>query len=277
MYESYQGGGKSVYSMALKMDESITSEAYKDLRTALIQSVRDIHVEHSEVSDKLFQMAAFLKCFKTVVSLNYDFLVYWAMLAGNNKWGPWFKDCFVNGTFDEDWERFRKAYRGAKESTLVFYPHGNLILASDLSGDEQKIVSGERENLLDTVVGKWESGDYTPLFVSEGTSKQKIQAINRSPYLGNVYNSVLGRLGSNIVAFGWSMRDQDNHILEAICSNKDIEALAVSVIVSEDVESRCTDIKRKISQTEGANSIEIVFFDAESMGCWLNPASDGAP
>jgi hypothetical protein len=257
---------------ALRVRDSITSEAYKDLRTALIHSVRDLHVAYVQVSDKLLQMATFLGRFKTVVSLNYDFLVYWAMLTGNSEWGQrWFKDCFIQGRFDEDWQRLREGYGGAKGSSLVFYPHGNLVLATDFYGDEHKIANDEFENLLDTVVRKWESAEYTPLFVSEGTSHQKLQAINRSPYLTNVYNSVLGDLGSRVVVFGWSIGDQDDHILKAICSNDKLKALAVSVVECENIKSRCTHIEEKIRKTKGDDRFEVVFFDAKSKGCWVNP------
>jgi hypothetical protein len=159
---------------ALDIKDAITSKAYEDLRFALIQSVRDIHVEYDQVSDKLLQMATFLKRFKTVVSLNYDFLVYWATLVGNNEWGQkWFKDCFIKSRFKEDWQWLRNPHRGADGSTLVFYPHGNLVLATDLFGEERKIVRDDFDNLLDTVVRKWQSGNYTPLFVSEGDFSAK--------------------------------------------------------------------------------------------------------
>ncbi len=257
---------------ALDINDPITSKAYEDLRTALIRSIRDIHVNYDQVSDKLLQMATFLKQFETVVSLNYDFLVYWAMLVGNSDWDQqWFKDCFVDGKFEKDWKWLRKPLGNAGGTTLVFYPHGNLILATNLFGDEYKIVKDESGNLLDKVVHEW--GNYTPLFVSEGTSEQKLQAINRSLYLMSVYRSVIGDLGSRVVIFGWSIGDQDDHILKAICSNVHLEYLAVSVVVSEDedVRRKCSRVENKIRGTKGGNGFEVVFFDAKSKGCWANP------
>jgi hypothetical protein len=216
-------------------------------------------------------MATFLKQFQTVVSLNYDFLVYWAMLAANERWGcTWFKDCFLKGTFEEDWERLRAPYGAADGATLVFYPHGNLVLATDLYGNEIKLANNDYESLLDSIVRNWESGTYTPLFVSEGTCRQKLQAIYRSRYLLNVYTSVLGDLGSNVVVFGWSMSDQDVHILDAICSNTALKVLAVSVRMHGDIESRCNQIEKKIRAASGDMKREVVFFDPESEGCWVS-------
>ena len=258
---------------ALDINDPRTSKAYENLRAALIQSIRDIHAEYGQVSDKLLQMATFLKSFKTVVSLNYDFLVYWAMLAGNSDWNQqWFKDCFVNGKFEEDWQWLREPVGNAEGATLVFYPHGNLVLATDLFGLEHKIVRDESKDLLEKVVSKWESGDYTPLFVSEGTSEQKLQAINRSSYLSSVYRCLFEDLGSRIVIFGWSIGDQDEHILKTICSNDDIETLAVSVVMSdgENIESKCTHVEKKIRETMGDNGFEVLFFDSKSKGCLVN-------
>lgn len=257
---------------ALEIDDSATSKAYEDLREALIQAVRQIHVEYAQVSEHLLTIACFLKRFKTVISLNYDFLVYWAVLVGNEEWKPnWFKDCFIKGKFEEDWDRLREPYDNAEGSTLVFYPHGNLVLAADLFGGETKIATGEFGNLMDTVVEKWASGQYSPLFVSEGTSAQKLQAINRSPYLKNVYEHALKDLGTRIVIFGWSLGDHDEHVLNALCENQKLKAIAVSVVVSGDTEGKCDQIEKKIRKASGNREIEVIFFDAKSDGCWAIP------
>ena len=54
-------------------------------------------------------MYQFLRGFDTVISLNYDLLVYWTMTYGLDiQDGHLFKDCFLgNGMFDDAWQRFR--------------------------------------------------------------------------------------------------------------------------------------------------------------------------
>ena len=257
---------------ALKIHDSVTSRAYEDLRNALICTIKDIHVEYKDVEDRLLAIANFLMHFRTVVSLNYDFLVYWAILVGNTTWNQqWFKDCFIKGKFADDWEYLRKPYVNVGDSTLVFYPHGNLVIATDLFGSETKIKTEKFDTLMETVVDKWESGEFSPLFVSEGTSKQKLQAINRSLYLKNVYESVLPKLGSCIVILGWSMGDQDAHILNALCKNEDITDIAVSVRKSDGIEDKCDCIEKRIREATKSRSIKVVFFNAASKGCWANP------
>lgn len=234
---------------ALGIDDNVTSTTYDELRNALVKTVRDIHVTYDEVRDRLPRIAGFMRRFSTVVSLNYDFLVYWAMLVGNKEWGQnWFKDCFIHGKFDPDWAQYREPYGIANGSTLVFYPHGNMVLATNLFGEEIKLITEEFESLLDTIIGKWEVGEYTPLFVSEGTSSQKLHAISRSAYLTSVYNTVLPELGNRIVIFGWSMSDNDQHILDAVARAKP-HVIAVSVRRGhKDLDDHCAAIERKLKR-----------------------------
>jgi hypothetical protein len=156
-------------NQALRVKERVTDKVYKKVRSALVKAVRDTHVKYDDAKPFLCRIGEFLKKFSTVVSLNYDLIVYWAMLASNREHGQWFKDCFVKGKFNNDWKTFRAPYK-ADGSTLVFYPHGNLALVSDLNGRETKIQADNFSTLLATVVEKWESGEYSPVFVSEGTS-----------------------------------------------------------------------------------------------------------
>jgi hypothetical protein len=48
-------------------------------------------------------------------------------------------------------------------------------------------------------------------------------------------------------------------------------ALAVSVIECDNIKSRCTHIEEKIRKTKSDDRFEVVFFDAKSKGCWVNP------
>jgi hypothetical protein len=94
-------------NQALRVDEASTTKAYQDIRTALVVSVRNVHPVYESVTRYLPAMHEFMRRFDTVLSLNYDLLVYWAMMEGNRTNGTWFKDCFVKGIFDDDWTRFR--------------------------------------------------------------------------------------------------------------------------------------------------------------------------
>lgn len=254
---------------ALKIEDAKTQKAYKSLRTALVRTVHDVHPDHADISNHLRQIAKFMERFKTVVSLNYDLLVYWTMLYGNNLHKNQFKDCFIHREFDSNWERYRKPYGNATHSTLVFYPHGNLALATDLNGRETKLTASSSD-LLKTVTSEWESKKYTPLFVSEGTSRQKVATINRSHYLKTVHDSVLPTLGKRVAIFGWSLGTNDEHILGAICRGN-LKDVAVSVLTSKPkYKAKCSEIKRKIANASKGKKVNVVFYDANSQECWRN-------
>ena len=204
-------------------------------------------------------------------------------MLGNDYLGNWFKDCFtifenvsnecVGLYFRDDWEILREPYK-ADGSTLVFYPHGNMILAINRFGEEIKLKLEEDAflSLRDKGLRCWETGEVIPLFVSEGTTDQKERSIRRSVYLSTVYHEVLPNLGKSIVIFGWSFSDNDIHILRAILRNSYLERLAISVYDENNFGSFSSEVQRKIRQIKqeisNNNELEILFFRAQSNGCW---------
>jgi len=251
---------------ALSIRETETSSTYEALKTALVQTVQKVHVPYERVKDKLLSIGNFLKSFQSVFSLNYDLIVYWTMTTTNDALGQtWFKDCFQSGSFDYDWRRYEKNYLNAEGATLVFYPHGNLALAVNLDNREEKIKASSTD-LLETVLSAWKAESHSPLFVSEGMSKQKQHSIGGSPYLATVYNSVFPDIGDRIVIFGWSMcLDSDKHILEAIKESKP-SIIAISVKNGKDNPDTLESRFRSVIQDDG---VVIRFFDADSEGCWI--------
>lgn len=254
---------------ALGIKEKITEPVYSETRDALIKAVRHVHPAHEDVASHLPQVAEFMGRFKTVLSLNYDLIVYWAMLF-NADLDVKFKDCFVAGNFRYDWNDFRKPISRKKKVTLVFYPHGNLILASPLQSGEEKIsVSRDFERLLGTIFDTWTDKQYIPLFVSEGLNEQKIRAISRSSYLSTVNESVLHNCGKSVAVYGCSLADNDDHILEGL-SKGHIERIAVSVYMqASDYEEYCSMVSKKLKKFFRGKPMELKFFDSASSGCWI--------
>lgn len=255
---------------ALGSPSADITSAYEEVRTALIEAVHAVHPVHADTAAELLRAAGYASRFQTVVSLNYDLTLYWAMLLFNEENGNWFKDAFRNGEFQTDWEYMRRPYGRAEGATLVFYPHGNLSLARDYLGEESKISAGAND-LLNTITGSWSSGQYVPIFVSEGTSKQKVSAIRRSRYLGVVLEDVLPGLGEDIVVYGWSFDERDQHVLDAMSTNAP-NNMAVSVFTGQpDAEQQayCHHVLRAINRSMPDTTV--TFFDSQSPGCWKNP------
>ena len=255
----------------LEIDDDKTKDYYYEIRDSLINTIRDIHPTHETVENLLPLIANFLKDFTQVLSLNYDLLVYWSMLEGNDRLGgQWFKDGYVYGEFDNDFADYMYEKKSpARGATLIFYPHGSLFFVTDIDGNEKKLSRYEDEVLLETILARWEEKDYIPLFVSEGDTTAKFHAIKRSNYLNTVYNSVLKRMTGSLVIYGWSASEQDEHIFNGI-DHKDITDIAVSVHTENpNWKSYCQKIANQIDSTHNLKDVNLYFFDSQCEGCWI--------
>jgi hypothetical protein len=251
---------------SLEIPDQRTHEAYVRVRDCLIQAVRDVHPEYHQITDHLPNMYRYLKEFDTVLSLNYDLLVYWTVAYGLNiPDGHMFKDCFVDGgVFDDDWRRFRKLYK-ERVNTLVFYPHGSLALCRNNIEEVFKIraLGG---GLLEAILQEWKNERVVPLFVSEGTMRQKVASIQNSYYLSTVYREVLTAPRKTLTLFGWGLGEHDRHLLKRMKATG-IERVAVSVF--RGYQPYCNMAYQIIQDDLGP--VDVDFFDSESPGCWVQP------
>jgi hypothetical protein len=253
---------------SLVIKDRKTRVAYQVVKNALIRTVQLIHPHQAAVLEKIDKGIDFLRNFSMIASLNYDLLLYWTIMQANDI-NPRikFKDCFVNpsGSFRYDWKNMQAPIRGETKSILCFYPHGNIAIVKDEFNENTKIVASS-SRLLSTIVNRWSSG-YSPLFVSEGSTKQKLSSINESPYLNRVYNSVLPNIGDTLVVYGSSFQKNDAHIFNAILSGT-VNKMAISVHKpsNPNCQIKCSEIKNMLNKIR---PIHITFFDAESTGAWI--------
>ena len=158
------------------------------------------------------------------------------------------------------------------KDTLVFYPHGNLVIAESFFEGELKIKvrSGVgRDDLLTAIGAKWKEGGLKPVFVSEGSSSEKVSSIGRSDYLRVVYEKLIpSKVGDGLVVYGWGMHENDYHILEAV-RLRGIKRVAVSVFRDEGADEYCQHVKSSLKKV-GIDP-ELYFFWSDSDGCWNNP------
>jgi hypothetical protein len=272
----------------LERDTNEIDKVSNNIKNSLIRAVHEVHPEHINVSDKLLSAATFASRFKTVINLNYDLTFYWGFLLFNSSDEGnrnQFKDGFgkKNPTarlrFNENWEWLRRPPGPSDNTTRVFYPHGNLCLTRRLSGDEFKVTASDfpTGTLLNEITRKWSEPDCFPLYVSEGTSRQKRAAIRRSDYLSNVYENVLTKIDEtddgNLLVYGWSFGNGDDHILEALKKNK-FHTIAISVysgVETSEQQAFCLEVSAKIRKN--FDDVKLFFFDSQSPGCWIHPTS----
>ena len=255
-------------NQVLNIDCTLIDSAYINIRDALIRTLRDIHISYSEALPHLPSIYNFMRLFKTVASLNYDLIVYWAAMLGNHELGRWFKDCFTPYYLDEDWEKYLEPIGEASGATLFFYPHGNLVLHREDFLTRKIITRPDlyTHDLLNEILSCWEKNAFIPVFVCEGRQDDKVRSISNSSYLDRVFYEVLPNLESKLVIYGWSIGQQDQHIIEQI-KKAELSRVAVSVF-REDKEymERVKGIFSRIGVQD------VIFFDAESPGAWNNPS-----
>lgn len=258
-------------NIALDIRDQQTRLAYEHVRDCLIRAVQSIHPEYHEVEQQFPAIATFLSSFKTILSLNYDLTLYWVLMYANRiNNGHSFKDCIIHGEFHSDWWRFRDSISAwDRQCSLVFYPHGSLVLARNVIEQETKLEAHAGGDLLRSILYQWQSGNYVPLFVSEGTSSQKISAIQNSHYLNTIYREVIPNIGNNLTIFGWGFGEHDIHILRRIRESS-VKWIAVSVYNND--QAYCNRVTQMIYDNVGYH-VEVVFFNCESDGCWNQTAA----
>jgi hypothetical protein len=190
-------------------------ESYRRIRLSLIRAVKEVHVPFERVADEM--KAHLRKAFADysyIYSTNYDLLLYWSLMKDREHFKDfiWAQDAQnqrnVFDTSDTDlWEDEKKPV------TKVLFLHGALHLYKNQDGRTFKKVAGDDGNLLDLFDVQ---GDAIPLFISEGTSKDKVSAISRNDYLSFAYQRFSRHRGS-LVIFGHSLTPAfDQHLVDAI-------------------------------------------------------------
>jgi hypothetical protein len=182
------------------------------VRESLIHAIIEVHPgAQFEVPDKHCDACAkFLIPFDTIITLNYDLLLYWVILrAGATKS---FRDGFgLDGAGD-----FRKFSFSAHCNT--YYLHGALHLFLDQERETLKRVLTDT-TIINDITDTIRKGPEIPLIVAEGTATQKIARIRSVPYLNHCFET-LASLGGNLIILGHGVSDSDTHIYDAICRSR---------------------------------------------------------
>jgi Domain of unknown function (DUF4917) len=184
---------------------------YKQVRDALFDAVHGAHLKWTQLTDDKFdKIAAVIQDHEAVYTTNYDLCMYWARIDAVERIKKrTVVDFFwTGGMFDPE---NVQVWQG----TAMYYLHGAIHLWQNDSGDNGKWTSANGGNLLSLAGNYQPASSKRPLFVSEGSSRAKLQAIGRSPYLSFCLDS-LRTDRENTVVFGHSLSGEDAHIAAAL-------------------------------------------------------------
>jgi hypothetical protein len=228
---------------------------YEQVRDALFGAVRGVHIDWIQFGrDRFDKIADVIQGYEAVYTTNYDLCMYWAHVdAAKRIMKRTVIDFFWNlpeNTFDPENVEVR-------DRTAMYYLHGAIHLWQDDGGNNGKWTSASDGNLLLLAQSYRPGSSKVPLFVSEGSSKAKLQTIGRSPYLSFCLESLRDDQ-ENTVVFGHSLREEDKHIVAALNKGAPRE-VAVSIYPCNDHQWIIQE-KARITQLLGEN--EPRFFDS---------------
>lgn len=255
------------------------------LKDILIETIARNHPESpADISEEEFQhcrafLANFLSpdCKGYVFTLNYDLLLYWALMHKDEAEGFDHKLLVTNDGFGNDEDNSDTDYvvwRGEKgaHSARVHFLHGALHLF-DAGHQLHKytwIRNGDR--LLEQSRTAMDNGLF-PLFVAEGETIKKRERINHNAYL---YQG-LKLLGSNVdikthcyFIHGHSLAENDDHILNRLGRGK-FKKMYLGVYGDLSSEANQTILKRarKIqAMRSDLFPLELALYDSESAHVW---------
>lgn len=240
--------------------------AVEQLRAVLVSTIAENHPDHpNEIeAERYFACRTFLSHFDCVYTLNYDLLLYWAVMQ--KEVGPDIRIGDDGFRTPEDglatyvsWEVENS------DGQDLFYLHGALHLF-DAGSELQKYTWINTGRRLTEQIREALEQNYYPLIVAEGRSEQKKAKIMHSNYLSRGYRS-LPKVSGAIFIHGHSLAENDGHILRLIRRGKTKHAF-VSIFGDPDSPANRDIITRArtLSGTDGRRKVD--FYDAASARVW---------
>lgn len=249
-------GGDSALQKKLSRD----SEALKEY---LVKIITNNHPPKSTSLSPKEKIACvtFLKNFSKIYTVNYDLLLYWASMqdaSGN------FNDGF--GETEDSLHEGYVVYKNSRNYAMnVHYLHGALHYFD--AGDEiiKKTYSKTDIVLMDQVRDSLKKNIY-PIFISEGTSEQKLTKILHSAYLSHCFRS-LSSLGKDLVIFGASLKENDKHILDAILGSQ-IKRIYLAVSDESSLPHVRAAIEAHNKKSDAKYQKELYLYDYKTVNVW---------
>jgi hypothetical protein len=253
-------------------DESAGGQMKTDadgLREVLVKTIADNHpAQPNEISDEQYAACrAFLANFQRIYTLNYDLLLYWALMHDDAEPEVACDDGF-RASEEEDAEYVVWDPASSNREQNIYYVHGGLHLFD--AGTELTKYTWSRTGvrLIDQV--RLALGDeHYPLFVAEGTSDEKLDRIRHHSYLGRIERSIV-EIGGALFMYGVSCSDSDRHVLDWLSDGK-IAHLYVGIF-GDPTSAANMELKQRVrdaaNRRHRGKAPVVSFFDASSARVW---------
>jgi len=242
----------------------------RQLKKYLVNTITNNHPDKvTDINPVLSEnCAGFLSHFQRIYTLNYDLLSYWVIMKNKSSYELGFTDGFGDDE-DDIKDEIKNDYVTYKDSQHeLLFLHGGLHLFDNKTSTIKLTFSRTSETLKKQIYKKLVSGIY-PVFISEGTSDDKLEKIRHNYYLNHCYKALKNQSGS-LVIFGTTLKSNDDHIRKAILESKfrnifigiySDDELSLAESFMDEVDSRNQSLK--------SNQIKNVFlYNSKSINPW---------
>jgi hypothetical protein len=206
-----------------------------------------------------------LSIISRMYTLNYDLLLYWALMQEDLEPPMEFDDGFRN---PEDGPTDYVTWDSERSYTqTIHYLHGALHLF-DAGVELQKYTWCNTGQALIEQIKEAVDSNRFPLFVAEGTAEAKLERIVHSLYLGKSMRG-FGQIKNDLFVYGFSFGQSDDHILRLIGRNH-VKQMFVSLYGDPDSEANKLIVQRaeSIKNRRKKYELEIHYFDAAGARVW---------
>jgi hypothetical protein len=237
-------------SIYVSNDPTARSSAIQDanaLREVLVEAVANSHPDrpHNLESNEYLRCRSFLRGFTSINTLNYDLLLYWALMQ--DELGDETISCddgFRKPADDPDATYVSWDPDNSKKQN-VRYLHGALHLY-DTGVEMNKFTWVNSQIPLIEQVRAALQQEFYPVFVSEGTSDEKVERIRHNDYLCKMYRSFT-EIRGDLIVFGHSLDESDDHIfIDRIGRHGKTKRLYVSIFGDPSTKENRTIIQRAL-------------------------------
>ncbi|MFT4087315.1 MAG: DUF4917 family protein [Gordonia sp. (in: high G+C Gram-positive bacteria)] len=237
------------------------------VRRGLVETLASIHPDSARgIPDGSYVTARkFLRNFDKIFTLNYDMLLYWALMRDQvddqvfrcgDGFG-WSENGLVWSRPEPDWKQ------------NVYYLHGAMhFYVQDRRLYKLQNKGGSR--MITQLLKNLDSGRL-PQVVTEGSRKDKERRISGSAYLKHCHRTLTSLAGS-LFFFGVALSENDGHVLDRISRADGLKCIYVALYgedCDEHSEVRATMEKlvRKRKEIEGPH-LDVMFYPAQSVDVW---------
>lgn len=239
------------------------------LRDVLVRTIADNHpAQPNEIRPDQYEACrTFLSNFQKIYTLNYDLLLYWALM--HDDVGPRVpRDDGFRASEDDSADYVVWDPPSSSTEQNVYYVHGGLHLFD--AGTELTKYTWSRTGvrLIDQVRRALESDRY-PLFVAEGKSDEKLDRIRHHSYLGRIERSIVA-IGGALFLYGVSCGEGDQHVLDWLAEGK-VAHLYVGIF-GDPASAANVELQHRVlavgARRRRGKAPAVTFFDASSARVW---------